>query len=142
MTDRESLEAALTKYYETKQDENITELIDEIQSDAFLAEFDGRNQSIDLDELKELSESNPVKKLLNLVLLQAIRARPRIFISSRSKRAQDAVPTTAFIRDIPPEYIAALVCVSVMASLDIAERRLPQDGRISLTVQGNPVTCV
>jgi type IV pilus assembly protein PilB len=73
MTDREALESALTKYYETKQDDNITELIDEIQSDAFLAEFDGRNTSIDLDELKELSESNPVKKLLNLVLLQAIR---------------------------------------------------------------------
>jgi len=30
-------------------------------------------KSIDLDELKELSESNPIKKLLNLVLLQAIR---------------------------------------------------------------------
>jgi type IV pilus assembly protein PilB len=72
MTDRDALEAALKKYYES-EDDNITELIDEIQSDAFLAEFDGRNQSIDLDELKELSESNPVKKLLNLVLLQAIR---------------------------------------------------------------------
>ncbi len=72
ITDRDVLESALTKYYET-QDENITELIDEIQGDSFLAEFEGRNQSIDLDELKELSESNPVKKLLNLVLLQAIR---------------------------------------------------------------------
>ena len=72
ITDSDVLEKALTKYYET-QDENISELIDEIQSDSFLAEFDGRNQSIDLDELKELSESNPVKKLLNLVLLQAIR---------------------------------------------------------------------
>src|SRR4030042_3116500 len=73
ITDPQALEAALNKYYETKQDDNINELIDEIQSDQFLAEFDGRSQSIDLDELKELSESNPVKKLLNLVLLQAIR---------------------------------------------------------------------
>ncbi len=74
ITDADALEKALTKYYEDQQqDENINELIDEIQGDSFLAEFDGRNQSIDLDELKELSESNPVKKLLNLVLLQAIR---------------------------------------------------------------------
>ena len=73
LTDPEALEKTLTKYYETQQDENINELIDEIQGDSFLAEFEGRNQSIDLDELKELSESNPVKKLLNLVLLQAIR---------------------------------------------------------------------
>ncbi|MFB0524201.1 MAG: hypothetical protein ACETVZ_01585 [Phycisphaerae bacterium] len=72
ITDPDVLQSALTKYYET-EDENINELIDEIQSDRFLAEFEGRNQSIDLDELKELSESNPVKKLLNLVLLQAIR---------------------------------------------------------------------
>ena len=55
MTDADSLEKALTKYYET-QDENIDELIDEIQGDEFLAEFEGRDQSIDLDELKELSE--------------------------------------------------------------------------------------
>jgi type IV pilus assembly protein PilB len=41
----------------------------------------------------------------------------------------------------PPKYIAAALSsrIKVMASLDIAERRLPQDGRISLTVQGNPV---
>ena len=41
----------------------------------------------------------------------------------------------------PPKYIAAALSsrIKVMANLDIAERRLPQDGRISLTVQGNPV---
>ena len=41
----------------------------------------------------------------------------------------------------PPKYIAAALSsrIKVMADLDIAERRLPQDGRISLTVQGKPV---
>jgi type IV pilus assembly protein PilB len=41
----------------------------------------------------------------------------------------------------PPKYIAAALSsrIKVMADLDIAERRLPQDGRISLTVQGNPI---
>jgi type IV pilus assembly protein PilB len=74
MTDSEALESALAKYYEGEEEkEAINELIDEIQQDSYLAEFAGRDQSIDLDELKELSESNPVKKLLNLVLLQAIR---------------------------------------------------------------------
>jgi type IV pilus assembly protein PilB len=144
MTDRESLEAALTKYYETKQDENITELIDEIQSDAFLAEFDGRNQSIDLDELKELSESNPVKKLLNLVLLQAIRDKAsdihfEPFETEYKMRYR--IDGVLYEMIPPPKYIAAALSsrIKVMASLDIAERRLPQDGRISLTVQGNPV---
>ena len=48
-----------------KQIKTVGMLIDEIQEDGFLAEFEGRNQSIDLDELKELSESNPVKSSQN-----------------------------------------------------------------------------
>jgi type IV pilus assembly protein PilB len=144
MTDREGLEAALRKYYETSQDENITELIEEIQADDFLAEFDGRNQSIDLDELKELSESNPVKKLLNLVLLQAIRDKAsdihfEPFETEYKMRYR--IDGVLYEMIPPPKYIAAALSsrIKVMANLDIAERRLPQDGRISLTVQGNPV---
>ncbi len=144
MTDRESIESALTKYYETSQDENITELIDEIQSDAFLQEFEGRNQSIDLDELKELSESNPVKKLLNLVLLQAIRDKASdIHFEPFEDEYKMRYRIDGVLYEMipPPKYIAAALSsrIKVMASLDIAERRLPQDGRISLTVQGNPV---
>lgn len=143
MTDRDALEAALKKYYES-EDDNITELIDEIQSDAFLAEFDGRNQSIDLDELKELSESNPVKKLLNLVLLQAIRDKAsdihfEPFETEYKMRYR--IDGVLYEMIPPPKYIAAALSsrIKVMANLDIAERRLPQDGRISLSVQGNPI---
>jgi type IV pilus assembly protein PilB len=144
ITDREALESALTRYYETKQDEGITELIDEIQSDAFLAEFEGRNTSIDLDELKELSESNPVKKLLNLVLLQAIRDKAsdiHFEPFENEYKMRYRIDGVLYEMIPPPKYIAAALSsrIKVMANLDIAERRLPQDGRISLTVQGNPV---
>jgi len=143
ITDPDVLQSALTKYYET-QDENITELIDEIQSDRFLAEFEGRNQSIDLDELKELSESNPVKKLLNLVLLQAIRDKAsdiHFEPFENEYKMRYRIDGVLYEMVPPPKYIAAALSsrIKVMASLDIAERRLPQDGRISLTVQGNPV---
>jgi type IV pilus assembly protein PilB len=143
LTDEELLEKALANYYET-QDENITELIDEIQGDSFLAEFEGRNQSIDLDELKELSESNPVKKLLNLVLLQAIRDKASdIHFEPFENEYKMRYRIDGILYEMipPPKYIAAALSsrIKVMASLDIAERRLPQDGRISLTVQGNPI---
>ena len=143
ITDRDALESALTKYYETK-DENINELIDEIQGDSFLAEFEGRNQSIDLDELKELSESNPVKKLLNLVLLQAIRDKASdIHFEPFENEYKMRYRIDGILYEMvpPPKYIAAALSsrIKVMANLDIAERRLPQDGRISLTVEGNPV---
>ncbi len=143
MTDRDALEAALTKYYEA-EDDNITELIDEIQSDAFLAEFEGRNQSIDLDELKELSESNPVKKLLNLVLLQAIRDKAsdiHFEPFENEYKMRYRIDGVLYEMIPPPKYIATALSsrIKVMANLDIAERRLPQDGRISLSVQGNPI---
>jgi type IV pilus assembly protein PilB len=144
ITDADALEKALSKYYETQQDENITELIDEIQSDSFLVEFEGRNQSIDLDELKELSESNPVKKLLNLVLLQAIRDKAsdiHFEPFENEYKMRYRIDGVLYEMVPPPKYIAAALSsrIKVMANLDIAERRLPQDGRISLTVQGNPV---
>ncbi len=143
ITDREALESALTKYYET-EDENINELIDEIQGDSFLAEFEGRNQSIDLDELKELSESNPVKKLLNLVLLQAIRDKAsdiHFEPFENEYKMRYRIDGVLYEMIPPPKYIAAALSsrIKVMANLDIAERRLPQDGRISLTVQNNPI---
>lgn len=143
ITDRDALESTLTKYYET-QDENINELIDEIQGDSFLAEFEGRNQSIDLDELKELSESNPVKKLLNLVLLQAIRDKAsdiHFEPFENEYKMRYRIDGVLYEMIPPPKYIAAALSsrIKVMANLDIAERRLPQDGRISLTVQGNPI---
>jgi len=143
ITDPHALEGALSKYYET-QDEDINDLIDEIQSDRFLAEFEGRNQSIDLDELKELSESNPVKKLLNLVLLQAIRDKAsdvHFEPFENEYKMRYRIDGVLYEMIPPPKYIAAALSsrIKVMADLDIAERRLPQDGRISLTVEGKPV---
>ncbi len=143
ITDSEALENALAKYYETEE-ENINDLIGEIQGDSFLAEFEGRNQSIDLDELKELSEANPVKKLLNLVLLQAIRDKAsdiHFEPFENEYKMRYRIDGVLYEMVPPPKHIAAALSsrIKVMADLDIAERRLPQDGRISLTVQGNPI---
>jgi type IV pilus assembly protein PilB len=143
ITNSAALEKALGKYYES-QEENINELIGEIQGDSFLAEFEGRNQSIDLDELKELSESNPIKKLLNLVLLQAIRDKAsdiHFEPFENEYKMRYRIDGVLYEMIPPPQHIATALSsrIKVMANLDIAERRLPQDGRISLTVQGNPV---
>ena len=145
ITGSEALEEALTKYYEqTEEKEEINELITEIQGDGFLAEFEGRDASIDLDELKELSESNPVKKLLNLVLMQAIRDKASdVHFEPFEDEYKMRYRIDGILYEMvpPPKHIATALSsrIKVMANLDIAERRLPQDGRISLTVQGNPI---
>ena len=143
LADKSSLEKALNKYYQTKE-ESITDLIGEIKNDKVLAQFEGRNQSIDLDELKELSNLNPVKKLLNLVLLQAIRDKAsdiHFEPFENEYKMRYRIDGVLYEMIPPPKYIAAALSsrIKVMANLDIAERRMPQDGRISLTVGGNPV---
>jgi type IV pilus assembly protein PilB len=139
----EAVDKVLAKHYSGK-DESINELIHEIEQDSTLAKFDGRDQSIDLDELKELAESNPVKKLLNLVLLQAIRDKASdIHFEPFEKEFKLRYRIDGVLYEMvpPPKHIAVALSsrIKVMANLDIAERRMPQDGRIPLTVGGNPV---
>jgi len=143
VTTSESLEEALEKYY-SGEEESINELIGELQDDSFLAGFDGRDQSIDLDELRELAESNPVKKLLNLVLLQAIRDKASdIHFEPFEDEYKMRYRIDGVLYEMvpPPKHIALALSsrLKVMANLNIAERRMPQDGRIPLTVQGRPV---
>lgn len=143
ITTAEALDRAMKKYY-GKEEESIGDLIGELESDTMLAEFQGRDASIDLEELKELSESNPVKKLLNLVLLQAIRDKASdIHFEPFEKEYKMRYRIDGVLYEMvpPPKHIAVALSsrIKVMANLDIAERRLPQDGRIPLVVQGHPI---
>lgn len=143
VTDEASLEMALNKYY-SGQEESINELIGEIEEDTTLTEFRGRDASIDLEELKELAESNPVKKLLNLVLLQAIRDKAsdiHFEPFENEYKMRYRIDGVLYEMVPPPKHIAVALSsrIKVMAELDIAERRLPQDGRIPLVVGGNPI---
>ncbi len=143
VTSPADLDEVLKKYY-SKEEESINDLIGELEQDDLLAEFQGRDQSIDLDELKELAESNPVKKLLNLVLLQAIKDKASdIHFEPFEEEFKMRYRIDGVLYEMvpPPKYIAVALSsrIKVMANLDIAERRMPQDGRIPLTVQGNPV---
>ncbi len=143
VTDGDSITTALDKYYK-EEDSSLNELIGEIEGDKTLTQFKGRDQSIDLDDLKEMADSTGVKKLLNLVLLQAIRDKAsdihfEPFESEYKMRYR--IDGVLYEMVPPPRHIAMALSsrIKVMANLDIAERRLPQDGRIPLVVGGNPV---
>ena len=142
--DKSSLQQALDKYYPEESQESITNIIDEIVTDEDLAAYADRGESIDLNELKELADANPVKRLLNLVLLQAIRDKASdIHFEPFEDEYKMRYRIDGVLYEMvpPPRYIAMAIAsrIKVMASLDIAERRLPQDGRIELVVEGNPV---
>ncbi|MBU1259594.1 MAG: Flp pilus assembly complex ATPase component TadA [Planctomycetes bacterium] len=143
VTSPADLDEVLKKYY-SKEEESINDLITQLEQDEFLDEFQDRDQSIDLSELKELAESNPVKKLLNLVLLQAIKDKASdIHFEPFEDEYKMRYRIDGVLYEMipPPKHIAVAISsrIKVMANLDIAERRMPQDGRIPLTVQGNQV---
>ena len=138
------LQAALLKYYDVEP-ESIGDLINEIVGDEHLAAvLEQRDQSIDLEELKDLADSSPVKRLVNMVLLEAIRNRASdIHFEPFENEFFMRYRIDGLLYEMlpPPRSIAMAISsrIKVMANLDIAERRLPQDGRIELVVGGRPV---
>ncbi|MCG8406351.1 MAG: Flp pilus assembly complex ATPase component TadA [Phycisphaerales bacterium] len=140
----DEIAAALGRYYPEDAGQSINDLLDEIGQDEDLAKFEDRGESLDLEELKELVESNPVKQLLNLVLLQAIRDHSsdiHFEPFENEYKLRYRIDGVLYEMLPPPRFLAMAIAsrIKVMSNLDIAERRLPQDGRISLTVGGNPV---
>ncbi len=143
IADADSLTVAMAKYYGTEM-ESIGELINEMAGDESLASLENRGESIDLETIREAAESNPVKRLVNMVLLEAIRNRASdIHFEPFEKEFKMRYRIDGLLYEMlpPPKSIAVAIAsrVKVMANLDIAERRLPQDGRIELVVNGAPV---
>ena len=143
IADPDEVAKILTRYYETKQD-SLSDLMSEIGSDSTLKALENRGDSIDLDTLKELAEANPVKRLLNTVLMQAIKERASdIHFEPFETEFKMRYRIDGVLYEMvpPPKFIAMAISsrIKVMANLDIAERRVPQDGRIPLMVQGHPV---
>jgi len=140
----DAIQNALNRYYPEETAESINDLINEISNDEAMAKFQGRGESIDLDDLKDIADMTPVKKLLNLVLMQAIRDRSsdihfEPFESEFKMRYR--VDGVLYEMMPPPRFLAMAISsrIKVMANLDIAERRLPQDGRIALQIAGTPI---
>src|SRR5207342_2775430 len=122
----------------------IGEIIGEISNDAAVKNLANRGESIDLTDLKEAADSNPVRKLINLVLLQAIKDKASdIHFEPFEDEFKMRYRIDGVLYEMmpPPAHIAAAISsrVKVMANLDIAERRLPQDGRIELSVNNQPI---
>lgn len=143
VADSDSVHDLLDKYY-AEEDESMNELIQELEADTNLAQFAARDASIDLDDLKGAASSTPVIKLLNQVLMLAIRDKASdIHFEPFEDKYQMRYRIDGVLYDMesPPSYIAMALSsrIKVMANLDIAERRLPQDGRIPLVMDGNPI---
>lgn len=124
--------------------ESLASLINDLASDSKLDVLKNSDKSIDLEELIEMAEDNKVKRLLNLVLLQAIKDKASDIHFEPFEdefRMRYRIDGVLYEMIPPPKHLAMPITsrVKVMSNLDIAERRMPQDGRIQLQVGGRQV---
>jgi type IV pilus assembly protein PilB len=98
-------------------------------------------EDVNLDQLAASSEEAPVIKLANLILVQAIKDRASdIHIEPFEKMVRLRYRVDGSLLDVTPPpkqmQLALASRLKIMSSLDIAERRLPQDGRMRVKVSG------
>jgi type IV pilus assembly protein PilB len=138
--------AAIERYY-SSESESVEKLVQQLAADDELKEAAlllGADGPFDLDGAEALADSVPVRKLLNLVLLLAIKDHASdIHFEPFEDEFRIRIKAEGVLYEMvpPPRHLAFAITtrIKVMANLDIAERRLPQDGRIELMVGGHPV---
>ncbi|MGE0486277.1 MAG: type II secretion system ATPase GspE [Gammaproteobacteria bacterium] len=133
--------ARLQQTYEdgqTRAEQTMADLGDALDLEQLAAEL---NEPTDL---LEAADDAPIIRLLNALFAEAIREHASdIHIESFEGRLGIRLRVDGVLREVmrPPFAIAPLLVsrIKIMAKLDIAEKRLPQDGRISLRVANRPV---
>ena len=98
----------------------------------------------DIEQLKDLASEAPVIRLVNLLISKAIESRASdIHIEPFEKDLKVRYRIDGILHDVesPPKKLKAAIIsrVKIMSRLNIAERRLPQDGRIKLKVLGRDI---
>ena len=140
VSSRTAVDEAISRYYSDRE-ETIEDVIGDLTIDE---DRDTAARGYDLASDEELSDAAPIKKLLNMVILLAIRDQASdIHLEPFEDEFKIRVRADGVLYEMvpPPRHLANAVVsrVKVMSDLDIAERRLPQDGRIELNVGGNHV---
>ena len=131
------LESAFERLYGTGQT-SMDQIVGEAQT------RDEEVGSEDLQQLKELASEAPIIRLVSLIISHALEARASdIHIEPFENRLIVRYRVDGVMHEVesPPRRFSAAVIsrIKIMASLDIAERRLPQDGRIKLRIQGKEI---
>ncbi|MGB7345493.1 MAG: ATPase, T2SS/T4P/T4SS family [Pirellulaceae bacterium] len=143
-TERDILQT-LNRHYDSDS-ESVEKLVAELANDeelkAAISALD--SEKFNITDAEALADSAPVRKLLNMVLLLAIKDHASdIHFEPFEDEFRIRIKAEGVLYEMvpPPRHLAFAITtrIKVMADLDIAERRMPQDGRIELMVGGHPV---
>src|SRR5467141_3397882 len=133
-----TIRKAIEKHYEGGQT-SMNEMLTEIAADANVEVLEGETEGegVDVFELKESADEAPVVKLVNMVLVDAIRkGASDLHWEPYEKHFRIRFRIDGVLHEMlsPPKRLEPAIVsrLKIMSSLDIAERRVPQDGRIKL----------
>ncbi len=133
-----TIRKAIEKHYEGGQ-ASMNEMLTEIAADANVEVLEGETEGkgVDVFELKESADEAPVVKLVNMVLVDAIRkGASDLHWEPYEKHFRIRFRIDGVLHEMlsPPKRLepAIISRLKIMSSLDISERRVPQDGRIKL----------
>ncbi|MCD6408358.1 Flp pilus assembly complex ATPase component TadA [bacterium] len=147
LADEEDIKEAIETYY-GKEIETIDDLIKWLAQDVEemeeLEAIASQGEYATITSLEEIASLPPVVKLFDLILLQTVRDNASdVHLEPFEDDFRVRYRVDGVLYDLvhPPKGLAfALFCrFKIMAGMDIAERRLPQDGRIELSVMGRAV---
>jgi len=129
-----AIKAAIDKFYDSS--ESLADIMGSMD-DAEKMELLEESDEVDIRELQQASEDAPVIKLVNLILNEAIKRKASdIHLEPYEKVFRVRFRTDGVLQEFmkPPMKLknAIISRAKIMAKLDIAERRLPQDGRIKM----------
>jgi type IV pilus assembly protein PilB len=145
-----TLKSHLTRYYpeeeraeeiiEEREHSNLTAILDQIESDEDLEVIEERDEELDLAKMQAAVEDAPVVKLINGILTDAVlKGASDIHIEPFEKEIRIRYRIDGALHEImkpPMKMKAALTSrIKILSALNIAERRVPQDGRIKLKMK-------
>jgi len=138
VADPVEIEKAISKFY-GDSNESVADILKELGADGDIAKEVEELSSSGTQGLTELANETPIIKFVNLVIFQAVqdRASDIHFEPFEDEfKIRYRVDGALYEMAPPPKHLALPVIsrIKVMANLDISERRLPQDGRISMPV--------
>ncbi|MFH1309203.1 MAG: ATPase, T2SS/T4P/T4SS family [Candidatus Omnitrophota bacterium] len=139
----EDMEQAIQRHYEKSADEELTEIINGIKSTQ-MEMIEEVQEDVSTENLLSITEDAPVVKLTNMILSKGVKERASdILIEPMEKKSRVRLRIDGVLCEyyVPPKkfHQAIVSRIKVMSDLDIAERRLPQDGRFTLKIENRKV---
>jgi type IV pilus assembly protein PilB len=139
------IKRATSKLYGADDSERINKVLDEVDPDMEMGRSgDAVDEVVDVATAAEGGNEAPIIKLVNLIIYQAIKGKASdIHVEPFEKRVLVRYRVDGNLIEAmePPKRLQSAICsrIKIMSSLDIAEKRKPQDGKFQVKAEGRQI---